>query len=305
MLQLRTAGYLALDRLRANGEYPPGHEGIEDLEAVTDRFMARFFEERARASDELGPGFQLYELLDLALRSRELEHMDEPSTDGQERLRLLKALDRMNEMTFAYRHQIDILDPVIREIRNRGKQRIRLLELASGAGGLAFALARHAGRQGIALDVTASDIVPETVEEGNRTAAMQGLPVRFIQMNAFDFSGIGDETFDLVVVSQSLHHFTPGQLALMIARSQEHGATDFVGIDGRRSSTLLAGVPLVASLQGIEAFTGDGLTSARKFYSELELEIVAGIAAEKGDCRVTSSWPMTVMHVRFATDLQE
>jgi SAM-dependent methyltransferase len=299
MLQLRTAGYLALDNLRSRGEFPPRWNSIEDLEEVADRFMLRFLEERLEASKSLGPGFQLFEQLDRSVRSSDTEHMDSAETRGEEKLELVRALDRMNEMTFAYRHQIDLLDPILGELARLRQGPVRVLELASGLGGLAFALAGHARDKGIDIAVTASDIVPETVAEGRRRAIESSTPVDFIVLNAFDFAGVETGSFDLVIVSQSLHHFTPGQLALMIARSEAQGASSFVGIDGHRSLLLLAGVPLVASLQGIDAFTGDGLTSARKFYSDIELDIIAGIATGKTGHRVECSWPMTMLHISF------
>lgn len=297
MLQLRTAGYLALDRLRVSGEFPPHVSGIEEIETVTDRFMQRFMEERLKASNELGPGFLLYELFDRTVRSRDQEHMDEASTSGKEKLELIRALDRMNDMTLAYRHQIDLLEPLIRETSSRNNGPVRILELAAGSGGLSFALAGHARKLGIDIEITATDIVPETIEAGNLTASERGLPVRFLVMNAFDFATIEKNTIDLVIISQSLHHFTPGQLAMMIARSAEHGANAFIGLDGLRSLLLLAGVPLVASLQGIPSFTGDGFTSARKFYSQLELGIIARIATGHDRYAVSESWPMSMLLV--------
>ncbi len=302
MLQQRTAGYLALDNLRSRGEFPPRWNTIEELEELTDRFMQKFLDERLEASKSLGPGFQLFELLDRAVRSSETEHMDSGMTRGEEKLELVRALDRMNEMTLAYRHQIDLLDPILDKLSGLRPGPVRVLELASGSGGLAFALAGHAREKGIDMTITASDIVPETVAEGRRRAMERSLPVDFVVLNAFDFSGVEPGSFDLVIVSQSLHHFTPGQLAMMIARSEAQGASAFVGIDGHRSMMLLAGVPLVASLQGIDAFTGDGLTSARKFYSEVELDIIAGIATGKTGHRVECSWPMTMLHIPFRSE---
>jgi SAM-dependent methyltransferase len=299
MLQLRTAGYLALDKLRTSGEFPPGWHGIDELEAATDRFMQLFMERRGEASKELGPGFELFELLDRAVRSPETEHMDSGATLGAQKLELVRALDRMNEMTMAYRHQIDMLTPVIEELSRLRPGPVRVLELACGSGGLAFALASHARDRGLDIAVTASDIVPETVDDGRRQAAERSLPVEFIVMNAFDFDGVEQDSIDLVIVSQSMHHFSPGQLALMIAASKARGASAFVGIDGFRSVLMLAGVPLVASLQGIEAFTGDGLTSARKFYTELELDIVAEIATGSRGHRIECSWPMSMLEIRF------
>ena len=298
MIQLRTAGYKALDNLRVRGEYPPRWSSHDELEKITDRFIERFLSERLEVSTELGPGFLMPEMIDGAIRTRETEHMDNNSAGGAERLEWIRALDRMNLMTQSYNHQIDLLLPIIDEL-SRQDRPVRILELAAGSGGLAFALADHARKSGLDIVITASDIVPETVSEGNRLAAELNLPVSFVNLNAFNFEGIEKGSVDLVLISQSMHHFTPGQLALIIAQAATRGASTFVGIDGYRSLLLLGGVPLVASLQGIGAFTMDGLISARKFYSELELEIIATIATGKSGHRVECSWPLTILHTRL------
>ncbi|NTU68074.1 MAG: methyltransferase domain-containing protein [Chlorobiaceae bacterium] len=300
MLQLRTTGYRALDRLRARGEFPPEWNGPQELETATDRFMQRFMEERLEASGELGPGFHLFELLDRAVRCPDTENMDSDSMTGDGKAAMVEALDRMNGLTMAYRHQIGLLEPLLHELSQERVGPVRVLELAAGSGGLAFALAEYARKKGLRLQVTASDIVPELVEAGRAAAAERGLEVAFRVVNAFDLAGIGRSAFDLVVVSQSLHHFSPGKLALMIAGAGDLGASAFVGIDGHRSLLLLAGVPIVASLQGMAEFTADAFTSSRKFYSDLELDIIAEIATGRRSHQVECSWPMSMLTVRTA-----
>jgi SAM-dependent methyltransferase len=204
----------------------------------------------------------------------------------------------MNHMTLAYEHQCDLLMPVVTRLAKKDRP-VGILELAAGSGGLAFALAERTRRAGVEVSITASDIVPEMVSEGNRIAADRKVPVHFRHLNAFNFEGIEPGSVDLVVISQSLHHFTPGQLALMIAQAELHGASAFIGIDGYRSLLLFGGVPLVASLQGIGTFTQDGCTSARKFFSEIELDIIAAIATRRHDHRVTCSWPLTMLHAQL------
>jgi len=295
MLQLNTAGYQALGNLRSRGEFPPEWSRIDELESVTNRVMERFRQERFEVSNRLGPGFLIPELIERAIRTGEREHMDDDAADGRDRLEWVRALDRMNHMTLAYAHQCDLLMPIIAGLAQTERP-VGILELAAGSGGLAFALAERARQAGIEVRVTASDIVPEMVSEGNRLAGERNLPVSFRRLNAFDFDGVEPGSVDLVVISQSLHHFTSGQLALMIAQAEKHGASAFVGIDGYRSLLLAGGVPLVAGLQGIAAFTQDGLTSARKFWSEIELDIIATIATRRQAHRVTCSWPLTMLH---------
>jgi len=225
--------------------------------------------------------------------------MDNENLSGDEKLTLVKALDRQNEMMGLYNRYPAIILPLAEEIARKENRSIRLLELASGSGGLSLALAEEARRKNLPLSIVASDIVPIFIEEGNRQAEEKKLPVTFRLINAFEMPEFSSGSFDLMVLSQSIHHFTPGQLAIMIAQSAKQTKTAFVGIDGYRSMLLAGGVPLMATMQGIASFTLDGFISARKFYSELELDIIAEIATGKRNHAITSPWPLSILTVRF------
>jgi 2-polyprenyl-3-methyl-5-hydroxy-6-metoxy-1,4-benzoquinol methylase len=272
---------------------------MDELECEADSFIERFIAERHEVSKELGPGFLFPEMIDSFIRTSESENMDREEIAETEKLKFVRALHQMNSMLMLYGRYVDILDPLIRDIAGNSQKPVRLLELACGSGGLAFSIAEHAVRNKLNLHVTASDIVPEFVREGTRLAAQRSLPVKFRQINAFDMQHFHEDDFDIMVVSQSLHHFTPGQLARIIAQSAKHNTTSFIGIDGHRSILLLGGVPLVASLQGIAPFTQDGLTSARRFYSDLELDIITQIATGNTHHRVECAWPLTILTIRF------
>ena len=299
MLQLKTAGFKALGNLRSSGNFSSGFLNMDELNLKADEAVARFLDERFAVSQELGGVFFLLELLDTAIRTSDQELMDKPNLPENEKLDMVQALDRQNVMMQLYPRYIDTLLPLITEVAERTKREVRVLELASGAGGLAFALAETAEQKNLDVRITASDIVPAFIEEGNGIAAKKKLAVSFRLLNAFDLTELEMGEFDIVVMAQSLHHFTPGQLAVIIAQSARYATTAFVGIDGYRSMLLAGGVPLIASLQGIGSFTLDGLTSARKFYSELELDIISEIATGRREQRVECSWPFSVLTVRF------
>ena len=299
MLQLKTAGYNALGVLRSEGKVPGGWSTMEELRLKVDEGVARFFEKRFEVSGELGGVFLGNELLDRAIRTSEIEYMDRPGVPDSERLAMVQALDRQNGMMGLYARYVEILLPLIREAAELEHREVRVLELACGAGGLSLALAEEVRRLGLKVSITASDVVPAFVESGNLLAATKGLAVEFRVIDAFTMEGLGEGAFDIVVMSQSLHHFTPGQLAVIIAQSARHASTAFVGIDGYRSLLLAGGVPLIAGLQGIGAFTIDGLISARKFYSEMELDLIAEIATGKNNHQVLCSWPFSVLLVKF------
>ncbi len=299
MLQMKKAALKALENLRSAGEIPFVWQSMEELETKTNAFVSHFLDERLKVSKELGGGFFLPELLDRLMRTSESENMDDRELPEIEKLELVKALDRQNEMLHLYPRYVAMLLSLLDETVKGGEPEARVLELASGSGGLAIALAEEVKRKNLAVSVTGSDIIPIFIEEGNRLAAEKKLPLSFRQLNAYDLSEFSAGSFDLMVLSQSLHHFTPGQLAVMIAQSAKYTKTAFVGIDGYRSILLAGGVPLMASMQGIASFALDGFTSARKFYSEPELAIIAEIATGKKDHTITSSWPLSILTIRF------
>ena len=299
MLQLKKAGNQALDILRSEGSFPPAWQSMEELETKTNNMVSRFLDERFKVSKKFGGGSLLTELLDRVLRTSDTECMDDTKLPETEKLELVQALDRQNHQMQLYPRYVALLLSLLEEITTGEQRKLRILELASGSGGLALALAEEAQRKHLPISVTASDIVPKFIEEGNRQAEEKKLPLNFQLLNAFNLPKFAEGSFDLMVISQSLHHFTPGQLAIMIAQSAQQTKTAFVGIDGYRSILLAGGVPLMASLQCIPSFALDGLTSARKFYSELELDLIAEIATGKREHTVTCDWPLSILTVRF------
>lgn len=300
MLQLRTSSDQAKERLRAKLPFPPRWRTPEELQETADSYIEAFLEERFNASRELGGAYLLFELFDRSLRTSERERMDAPHMPAGRKLEMIRALDRMNGMLMLYRHYCGIVEPCIREVSERKRRPARVLELAGGAGGLAFALAEQAAASGLETEITGSDIVPEYVAYCNRKAENRRLPVTFEVIDAFSIGDTRRNSWDIVIVSQSLHHFTPGRIARIIHECSRLGASVFLGLDGYRSAELLAGVPLIAVLQGMKDFMLDGYTSARKFYSEAELDLIAETAVGPGRHSVRSSWPLSVLEVALA-----
>jgi len=299
MLQFKKEGNQALENLRSSGEFPSAWQSMSELESTTNHFISRFLDERYRIANKIGGGSFLAELLDRALRTADTECMDDGTLPENEKLELVQALDRQNLTMQLYPRYVALLLSLLEKVEREEGRKFTVLELASGSGGLALALAEEAQRRDLPITITGSDIVPKFIEEGNRQSAEKQLPLNFQLLNAFDLPEFPEGSFDLMVMSQSLHHFTPGQLAIIIAQSAKHTKTAFVGIDGYRSVLLTGGVPLMACLQGIPSFALDGLTSARKFYSELELDIITEIATGKRDHTVTCDWPLSILTVRF------
>lgn len=142
MLQLKTAGSIALDNLGEKLSFPPRWETQEELEDIVNRCHRAFLDERFNVSKQLGGLFLVAELTDRAIRTDEQEHMDNPSMSSAKKLEMIVALERMNAMMRLYPGYISVIEPSIRTIARQKHRPARILELASGAGGLALAIAK-------------------------------------------------------------------------------------------------------------------------------------------------------------------
>lgn len=153
---------------------------------------------------------------------------------------------------------------------------VRVLELAAGRGELALALK---DRFGDAVDVVATDLSADYLELGCASAVERGLEVAFMERDALDLHDVADDAFDVVVCTQSLHHFSPGQVARLLAEASRVASRAVWLVDGER--TLVGAAALggaVALHTGSWNAVHDTVVSLRKMYTEEELGLLASLA---------------------------
>jgi SAM-dependent methyltransferase len=303
MLQLRSINRSILDDPTFKSAMFPARmeQGRgEALERHVDDVMEQLRAERMRRAAKTGKRARLGAAMDAALRTDAVEHMDEEGFPERGKLGIALGLHMMNVASASYRRFFETLAPMIARVEARFGRPARVLELASGSGGFAFALDALARRRGMRVEVTASDIVPLYVERGNARAAREDVPVRFELLDALAMDAIDDDAFDIVFIAQSVHHFTPGKLARMIAESRRVATTAFMSVDGYRSVGMVAFVAGTAILSMWPAMVHDAIISVRKFYGEAELEAIARMAAPDAGVSLGRIRPLnTVLTVRF------
>jgi SAM-dependent methyltransferase len=219
------------------------------------------------------------------------------------KLAQVRLLHLQNLALRTYQRTLRILGPVISEARaRRGDLPVRVLELASGAGEMTMALAEEAARRGWPLEITGSDVVPSYVARANALAEARGSRARFRVIDAFALANhLTRGEVDAVFVAQSAHHFSAGQLAKVIAQVEAAGGTHVVIVDGHRCVRMLVALPTIALVGLDRHFAHDAWISARRFYSEPELELVARIAAPRATVTSRCERPLTtVFTVKFA-----
>jgi 2-polyprenyl-3-methyl-5-hydroxy-6-metoxy-1,4-benzoquinol methylase len=280
--------HLEIDRplLPALTQAAKGWRDMNELELRANRALAQLRAQRTASSRNYSPFARWQVALDDRLRTDQPEYLDDPAFPAARRVGIAHALHRFNRQVFAYRRFYLALRPTLRRLAAQLQRPVRVLELASGSGEFALALAEMARRDALPVKVTGSDYFPEHVDACRDKAAQRGAAITFREINAFDMSGLRAGEYDLVFIAQSLHHFSPGQIAMMIAQSMRVAATGFIGIDGQRSLSLYALVPTLGAVMRSPDFIHDAVISLRKFLTHGELELIARIAAPEGFVRV-------------------
>ncbi len=301
LLQLQAASRETQEKLVADHPFPPQWRTMEELEAVTNQWLQQFLTERSRVARKRDVFSLVGDVVDHALRTDRPEHIDLAHFPAKKKIRIVNALHRFNLLVTSYERYTRLLRPTIQEVAARYQRPARLLELGSGSGEFALELTRRSEEKRLPVEVTGSDYLPEYVEHGNMRARQEGVKVRFRLVNAFDMQDLGPDAYDIILISQSMHHFTPGQLAMMLAQAKTVATTAFVGIDGYRGLLFFASVPALTWLLCWQPFiVHDTILSGCRAYSEYELELMARIAVPDTDISVNELFPgVSVLTARF------
>jgi 2-polyprenyl-3-methyl-5-hydroxy-6-metoxy-1,4-benzoquinol methylase len=165
-------------------------------------------------------------------RLREPEVMDDPALDSPRHIAALRGLARINFFSASVRI---VWKPIARLARELGTDRLRVLDIATGAGDIPVRLWRKAQRAKLALDIHGVDISERALEFARSRAEDCGAEVRFSK-----FDVLADEIpadYDVVMCSLFLHHLDDEQ-ALSLLRNMRSAARHLVLVnDLRRGRT--------------------------------------------------------------------
>lgn len=300
MLQLAGPSFVAQGMLAKEKAFPPAWTDMDELEAVADDWMARLREKRSEVAALHGFLARSQDALDRWVRTDAPEYMDDPDMPPEKRVRQVRLLNIMNRVVQSYRSFLRHLLPLAREIAAEEERPARFLELASGSGVFTLELCSLAQKKKLPLSITGSDYLSGNVEAANNLARKKGIPAEFITANAFDMQGIRKGAYDVLFICQAAHHFSPGQVARMLAQAKLLGARAFVIIDGHRGLSTLAMLGLLSGLTLFPRYIHDAVVSGRKLYSESELAVLAQIAIPGTRVLVKRAAPShTVLFARF------
>lgn len=213
------------------------------------------------------------------------EHIDDPEFDVEIKKQIILGLHLKNTIFKTYTKSIEILRPLIEEINRNENRPARVLEIGSGIGKLTMAMHEEFQKSSLPVEMTGSDIVPEYIETAKREAKEKNYNIDFKVIDAYKLDFLEANSYDIVFTLHSMHHFSPDQLAVIMAGSQNIATSAFVGIDGYRGLGNLLFMMISGFAKGLLSFSlsffHDSFISGRRMYSAKQLEILAKLSCPK------------------------
>ncbi len=222
----------------------------------------------------------------LAKRQRLPEVMDQPGIDPREHAAALIGLRRINALSGCV---ASLFGPIRALARSQPESPLRVLDVASGGGDTAIALARTARREGLNLIVSGCDISPQAVEIARASARAQASDVRFFVADALGDALPSD--VDVITCSLFLHHLEPAD-AEKLLRSMAASARRLVLVNDLIRSRLGYGLAWVGCrlLSRSWIVHVDGPISVAGSFSLPEVAELAARAGLEGAV-VNRCWP--------------
>ena len=214
------------------------------------------------------------------------EAMDDAGLESIQHRRALKGLTRLNRVSRSTRI---VWKPIADLARRNGTSRLRVLDVAAGAGDVATGLWQRASRAGIQLEILGLDVSPLAVRFARECAIARKIPVEFAVQDAF--SAELPSGFDVVISSLFLHHLDQKHAVLLFG-TMARAARQLVLVNDllrNMSGLILAGVAsrLVTTSRVVHV---DAMRSVRAAFTLSEARTLAHDAGLER-ATVTRCWP--------------
>lgn len=220
-------------------------------------------------------------------RRRSFEYLDAPGVDPKLVRRSLADVALANALFGGTRAVLLELAPVLPELSTSAT----LLDVGSGVGDIAVSARQLAGEKGVDLSLITIDMA-ETLAAASR--ARTGNAVRG-NATALPFA---DRSVDIVVCSQTLHHFDDASAACVLRELDRVARVRVIISDLRRSWLAAAGLWLASFPLGFHPVSRhDGVVSIMRGYTRDELRRLVHASVGRAPnvnqhmgWRVTATW---------------
>ena len=214
------------------------------------------------------------------------ELMDDPALDRTAHFRALAGLQRINRWT---RNASLAWRQVKRLAKRHGLERIRILDVATGAADIPIELFARAEAAGLTLDIEACDVSQQALELAKANCDRAGASVGLLPLDILNEPITA--AYDIVLCSQFLHHLTDQQTEGVLNKMAEAATQQVIAVDLVRSHLNWWQVWLATRILSRSTIVHfDGPQSVRAAFT---LDEVKAIADRVGFARfsVTSHWP--------------
>lgn len=244
---------------------------VSEYDALAAEAVAEL---RGWARDPRDPLGKFLAALDAWLYRNRPELMDDPSLDVRSRERALELLDRFNVRTGSYDSFTRLVEAAIGEGAVGGPLVVH--DLATGHGGFARHLASALGGRAV---VQASDQEAEYFERSAARDRAGAARVAFSVRDALDLGELTAGGVDVFTCTNTLHHFTPGQVARMFGEAARAARRAVVFVDGERRLLTYLALSIVGRTYGASpVFHHDSVASARRMFDREEIALLAALA---------------------------
>lgn len=220
-------------------------------------------------------------------RRRGIELLDDPGVAPEITARAMADVERSNVLLGGVSAALAELEPVFAELPRFAM----LLDVGTGTADIPAAARAAAARHGVTLRTIGFDISPVLIQ-------------RYRSRNDYSVRGdalrlpFADDSVDVVICSQVLHHFREDDARVFIAEMNRVARTRVVISDLRRSLVAAGGLWLASFLLNFHSVSRhDGVVSIMRGFLPGELsELVRSVSGRKEVVRrrpafrVTTSW---------------
>lgn len=157
--------------------------------------------------------------------------MDDPLLDRPRHFAALRGLSRLNHLSLS----AGILwSPIIQLARQLAVNRLRVLDIATGAGDLPLRLWRRARRANLQLELHGVDISSQALEFARQNAEAEGATIQFSQLDVL--AGELPDGYDVIMSSLFFHHLSDLQASALLQKMTEAANQLVLVNDLRRSA---------------------------------------------------------------------
>lgn len=146
-------------------------------------------------------------------RSEAIEIMDNFQMEGEILRDALDKIARINQLLGGNRLT---LEGVKELIRGREKENIKILDLGCGNGDMLRTLAHYASGKGLSFELTGIDANAFTITHATYLST-DYKNISYLTADIFEEIS-GENKYDIILCTLTLHHFTNGEILFLIAR---------------------------------------------------------------------------------------